>query len=137
MPLKKGTWVKLKEHETFGIIVEQRKGDAELPEPERSYKIHVEEQTLYYPPSRFEVVEESTPERVSLRERHEHFRKSPRSSCFSWSALRPELIKALADPDGTGLYEEADMSPINPNICIFGTHHAYQYKTKRRGYFQN
>jgi hypothetical protein len=29
------------------------------------------------------------------------------------------------------------MSPINPNICIFGTHHAYQYKTKRRGYFQN
>jgi hypothetical protein len=29
------------------------------------------------------------------------------------------------------------MSPINPTICIFGTHHAYQYKTKRRGYFQN
>jgi len=30
-----------------------------------------------------------------------------------------------------------DMNPSNPRICIFGTHHAYQYKTKRRGYFQN
>jgi hypothetical protein len=29
------------------------------------------------------------------------------------------------------------MSPINSTICIFGTHHTYQYKTKRRGYFQN
>jgi hypothetical protein len=44
MPLKKGTWVKLKGHETFGTIVEQRRGDAQLPEQERSYKIHVEEQ---------------------------------------------------------------------------------------------
>jgi hypothetical protein len=57
MTLKKGTWVKLKGHETFGVIVEQRQGDAELPEPERSYKIHVEEETLYYQPSHFEVVE--------------------------------------------------------------------------------
>ncbi len=24
-----------------------------------------------------------------------------------------------------------------PRICIFGTHHAYQYKTVRRKYFQN
>jgi hypothetical protein len=29
------------------------------------------------------------------------------------------------------------MTPINPNICILGTHHAYQYKTSRRGYFHN
>ncbi len=43
MPLKKGTWVKLTKHEIYGTIVEQSKGDAELPEHERSYKIHVEE----------------------------------------------------------------------------------------------
>lgn len=98
MPLKKGTWVKLKRHETFGIIVEQRKGDAELPEPERSYKIYVEEQTLYYPPSRFEVVEESTPERISLREKHERFREI--AAKFLASPGPPydqNIIKALAE----------------------------------------
>jgi hypothetical protein len=26
---------------------------------------------------------------------------------------------------------------MNPKICIFGTHHAYQYKTLRRGYVDN
>jgi hypothetical protein len=98
MPLKKGTWVKLKGHETFGIVVEQRRGDAELPEPERSYKIYVEEQTLYYPSSRFEVVEEPTPERVSLREKHERFQKL--AAKFLASPGPPydqALVKALAE----------------------------------------
>ena len=98
MPLKKGTWVKLKGHETFGIIVEQRKGDVELPEPERSYKIHVEEQTLYYPPSRFEVVEASTPERISLREKHERFQEI--AAKFLASPGPPydqNLVKAVAE----------------------------------------
>jgi hypothetical protein len=98
MPLKKGTWVKLKGHETFGTIVEQRSGDAELPEQERSCKIHVEEQTLYYPPSRFEVVEEPMPERVSLREKHERFREI--AAKFLASPGPPydqSLVKALAE----------------------------------------
>jgi hypothetical protein len=30
-----------------------------------------------------------------------------------------------------------DLNSMNPKICIFGTHHAYQYQTKRRKYFQN
>jgi hypothetical protein len=30
MALKKGTWVKLKGYETYGVIVEHCKGDAEL-----------------------------------------------------------------------------------------------------------
>lgn len=29
------------------------------------------------------------------------------------------------------------MSGSNPKICVFGTNHAYQYKTVRRRYFQN
>jgi hypothetical protein len=29
------------------------------------------------------------------------------------------------------------MSGSNPKICVFGTHHVYQYKTVRRRYFQN
>ena len=98
MPLKKGTWVKLKGHETFGIVVEQSRGDAELPEPERSYKIQVEEQTLYYPPSRFEVVEEPTPERVSLRQNHEQFQEL--AAKFLASPGPPydqSLVKALAE----------------------------------------
>jgi hypothetical protein len=98
MPLKKGTWVKLKGHETFGIIVEQRRGDAELPEPERSYKIHVEEQTLYYPPSQFEVVEEPTPERVSLREKHERFHDIAAKFLASpGPPYNQNLVKALAE----------------------------------------
>jgi hypothetical protein len=98
MPLKKGTWVKLIGHETFGIVVEQRRGDAELPEPERSYKIHVEEKTLYYPASRFEVIEEPTPERVSLREKHERFQDI--AAKFLASPDPPfdqNLVKALAE----------------------------------------
>jgi hypothetical protein len=98
MPLKKGTWVKLTGHETFGVIIEQRRGDAELPEPERSYKIHVEDQTLYYPPSRFEVVNEPTPECVSLKEKHVRFQEiaakflaSPGPPCDQ------SQVKALAE----------------------------------------
>jgi len=98
MPLKKGTWVKLKGHETFGIIVEQRKGDAELPEPERSYKIHVEEETLYYPPSDFEVVEEPTPERVTLAERHARFNDAAQKYASSPNPANTQnLIKAMED----------------------------------------
>jgi hypothetical protein len=29
------------------------------------------------------------------------------------------------------------MNSTSPKVCIFGTHHAYQYKTPRRGYLQN
>ena len=28
-------------------------------------------------------------------------------------------------------------APMNPRICIFGTHHAYQYMTRRRKYLRN
>lgn len=94
MPVKKGTWVKLKGHETFGIIVEQRKGDAELLEPERSYKIQVEASTVYYPPSRFEVIEEPTSERVSLREKHERFEEA--AAKFLASPDDQTLVRALA-----------------------------------------
>jgi hypothetical protein len=30
-----------------------------------------------------------------------------------------------------------ESNPMKPKICIFGTHHAYQYKIPRRRYFQN
>jgi hypothetical protein len=44
MVLKKGQWVKIKNFETYGTIVRQRRGDAELPEPERSYENHMPRQ---------------------------------------------------------------------------------------------
>jgi hypothetical protein len=98
MPLKKGTWVKLKGYDTHGVIVEQHRGDAELPEPERSYKIYVEEQTLYYPPSRFEVVDEPTRERVSLREKHERFQEAAEKFLASPGPPYDQaIVKALAE----------------------------------------
>jgi|ERR1700730_11156266 len=98
MPLKKGQWVKIKNHETYGTIVEQRRGDAELPEPERSYKIHVEEQTLYYPPSHFEVVSEPTPERVSVAERHVRINEAAEKYMASPNpANTTALLKALEE----------------------------------------
>jgi len=29
------------------------------------------------------------------------------------------------------------MTSTNPKVCILGTHHAYQYQTRRGGYFEN
>jgi hypothetical protein len=29
------------------------------------------------------------------------------------------------------------MATTDPTICIVGTHHAYQYQTRRQSYFQN
>ena len=98
MLLKKGTWVRIKDRETYGTIVEQRKGDAELPEPERSYKIHVEEQILYCPPSHFEVVQEPTPERVALGERYARLNDTAEKYASSPNPANSEkLLKALAD----------------------------------------
>ena len=98
MALKKGTWVKVLGHETYGTIVEQRKGDMKLPDSERSYKIHVEEEILYYPPSRFEVVGEPEPERVSLRELHERFREAAAKLLASpGPPYDKNLVKTLAE----------------------------------------
>ena len=99
MALKKGTWVKLTKHELYGTIVEQRQGDSEVPEPERSYKIHVEEKPfLYYPPSHFEVVAETTPERVALAERHVRLNDAAEKYASSPNPANSQnLIKALED----------------------------------------
>ena len=65
MPLEKSQWVKIKNHEAFGTVIGQRVGDRELPEAERTYQIHVDEETLYRHPSDVEVIEEPTPEHIS------------------------------------------------------------------------
>jgi len=70
MQPKNGQWLKLKNHDTVGIIIEQRRRDAELPD--RSYRIHIDEQTLLYPPSRFELLPDPPiPENVVRKERWE------------------------------------------------------------------
>jgi hypothetical protein len=96
MPLKKGQWVKLKNHETYGTIVEQRRGDADLPEAERSYKIDIEHRTVYYPPSHFEVVEPE-PEQLSLKEQAEHVSVLATRLLDSNPPYDPALVKELLD----------------------------------------
>jgi len=97
--LKKGQWVRVKGHETIGQIVEQRKGDAKLPEPERSYKINVEEQTLYYPPSHLELLPDPpTPDHVVRRERLERLTEAARKFLDSPTPQNGEgLNKVLSD----------------------------------------
>jgi len=98
MPLlKKGQWVKIKNHETFGIVIGERVGDRELPETERSYKIHVDEQTLFQHPSNLEVVEEPTPEVVSLRERCQRFNELAVKFLASNPPYDQDLVGALAE----------------------------------------
>jgi hypothetical protein len=44
------------------------------------------------------------------------------------------LLRAM---QGTAEAVAGQQAAGSPRICIFGTHHAYQYKTVRRRYFQN
>jgi len=99
MALKKGTSVKITGRETIGTIVGHRRGDKDLPEPERSYEIHVEEETLYFPPSHFEVLPDPpTPERVALAERYARLNDAAEKYTSSPNPANSEnLIKALAE----------------------------------------
>lgn len=44
-----------------------------------------------------------------------------------------QFVTRVRYPCDTAMDSEA----VSPKICIFGTHHAYQYKTTRRSYLQN
>lgn len=105
-PLKKGTWVKVTGREVLGSIVGYRAGDMHLPERERNYEIHVEQETLYFPPSRFEVVQEPPPERVALKERWERVADACRKFMESPSTANTQtLAEALSD---VGLMKRTD-----------------------------
>jgi hypothetical protein len=97
MPLEKGQWVKIKKHETFGIVIGERVGDRDLSETERSYKIHVDEQTLYRHPSDVEVVEVPTAERVVLSERYARFNEAAAKLLASNPPYDQGLVKAVAE----------------------------------------
>jgi hypothetical protein len=96
MELKKGAAVKIT---TVGTIVGYRRGDKELPESERSYQIHVAEETLYLPPSHFEVLPDApTPERVLLAERYARLNDAAEKYASSPNPANNEsLLKALAE----------------------------------------
>lgn len=97
--LKKGTWVKVTGRETVGKIVGYRPGDMGLPEAERSYEIYVEEETLYFPPSHFEVLPDTPkPDRVALAERWEKVAEACRNYMAAPGPNNTQaLIKALSN----------------------------------------
>jgi hypothetical protein len=99
MPLKNGQWVKLKNHATYGTVVEQRLGNSDLPGAEKFYKIHVEqlERTLFYPESDLEVSAEPPPEQLSFKEQNERYVALANQLLESNPPYDPVRVKELLD----------------------------------------
>ena len=89
--------MKIKNHEAFGTVIGQRVGDRELPEAERTYQIHVDEETLYRHPSDVEVIEEPTPEHISRYERHERFMAAVATLLASKPPYDQNIVKVLCE----------------------------------------